>query len=177
MATNTVFRQRNQAVQLIRESLREYNKSSSACLLFHGLEDFPRDFPYQIAFTLVDLNNPIEEAVFGLRVEPLDLDKRGRLKQAIPARKPRATAGNNYNWDYLTENGIYPPTREALSFLMEAEGLQAQDVSDLLDVNIKTVLGWLSRVDKKTATVVPNAYWELLLLKLGRHPAKKLIDS
>ena len=99
-------------------------------------------------------------------------DLRTRYSPKAPPRRSR----DSPNWEYLKSEGLHPPTRDALSFLMELEHLNVQAISDLVGVDIKSVIGWLSKPGSKTATCMPYAHWELLLLKLGRHPSKKLVD-
>lgn len=154
------------------------NALSHRTTKLNKIDNLPKGFPFDLAFH-VDKHyfNTDDDLITCIEIKTYKTDKISDIQNRYTQKKPRTTAQNSYNWNYLEENGIYPPTREALSFLMEAEGLDIRDVAELLDVNTKTVSGWLSRIGTKTAITMPNAYWELLLLKLKRHPRKKLVDS
>jgi uncharacterized protein (DUF2267 family) len=59
--------------------------------------------------------------------------------------------------------------------LKETESTR-QDAARLLHVSLVTIHSWLASEDSQKHRQMPLAAWELLLLKLGHHPYKKLID-
>jgi len=105
------------------------------------------------------------------------IDEEIRRKDSLRSARIRTVMQNKYETSFIVESGLYEPTREALSYLMQLECLKPEDVAEMLDVNLKTVFSWLSKPEAKTAGRMPYSSWELLHLKLGRHPKFDLVKK
>ncbi|MCY0856445.1 helix-turn-helix domain-containing protein [Cupriavidus sp. D39] len=68
------------------------------------------------------------------------------------------------------------PTPEEVRALLNDSGLSREDFAALVHVSKLTVHKWVLPKDSENHRGIPLAVWELLLLKLGRHPEKKLVD-
>lgn len=80
-------------------------------------------------------------------------------------------AGENIKIDML-----HPPKSDALRDLLKEVKISRQEVAELLHVNTNTVNTWIATEGTSLHRPMPLMAWELLLLKLNRHPSKRVFD-
>lgn len=72
---------------------------------------------------------------------------------------------------------ITQPTPGDVRSLLDESGLSREQFAELVHVSKLTIHKWVLPVENQNHRGIPLAAWELLLLKLGKHPTKKLIDA
>lgn len=72
---------------------------------------------------------------------------------------------------------ITQPSPADVRKLLEGSGLSREQFAELVHVSKLTVHKWVLPNDNPNHRGIPLAAWELLLLKLGHHPSKKLVDA
>lgn len=68
------------------------------------------------------------------------------------------------------------PDAETLRDLMKDVKITRQEVAELLHVSTNTVNAWVAVEDTSLHRPMPLMAWELLLLKLNRHPSKRVFE-
>lgn len=68
------------------------------------------------------------------------------------------------------------PDPETLRSLMKEVRISRQEVAELLHVSTNTVNAWAAAEDTSLHRPMPLMAWELLLLKLNRHPSKRVFE-
>ena len=63
---------------------------------------------------------------------------------------------------------------ETIRAAREAAGLSAREAASLVEVTTVTWQRWEGQTSR--ATEIPFAYWELFLLKTGKHPTHLMIE-
>jgi DNA-binding transcriptional regulator YiaG len=71
---------------------------------------------------------------------------------------------------------ITQPSPAEVRQLLETSGLSREQFAELVHVSKLTIHKWVLPEENQNHRGIPLAAWELLLLKLGKHPTKKLID-
>ncbi|MFM0303989.1 transcriptional regulator [Paraburkholderia sediminicola] len=71
---------------------------------------------------------------------------------------------------------ITQPTPEELRQLILKHGVTRSEAAALVHVSINAWHKWSANEGSSDHRAMPLAAWELLLLKLGEHPTKKLVD-
>jgi DNA-binding transcriptional regulator YiaG len=71
---------------------------------------------------------------------------------------------------------ITQPLPAEVRQLLETSGLSREQFAELVHVSKLTIHKWVLPEENQNHRGIPLAAWELLLLKLGKHPTKKLID-
>ncbi|WP_423370156.1 helix-turn-helix domain-containing protein [Burkholderia sp. LMG 32019] len=71
---------------------------------------------------------------------------------------------------------ITQPTPADVRQLLDESGLSREQFAELAHVSKLTIHKWVLPAENQNHRGIPLAAWELLLLKLGKHPTKKLID-
>lgn len=72
---------------------------------------------------------------------------------------------------------ITQPSPAEVRQLLETSGLSREQFAELVHVSKLTIHKWVLPEENQNHRGIPLAAWELLLLKLGKHPTKKLIDA
>lgn len=72
---------------------------------------------------------------------------------------------------------ITQPTPADVRKLLDESGLSREQFAELAHVSKLTIHKWVLPTENPNHRGIPLAAWELLLLKLGKHPTKKLIDA
>ncbi|MFM0607660.1 transcriptional regulator [Paraburkholderia sediminicola] len=72
---------------------------------------------------------------------------------------------------------ITQPSPAEVRQLLENSGLSREQFAELVHVSKLTIHKWVLPDDNQNHRGIPLAAWELLLLKLDKHPTKKLIDA
>ncbi|MFM0663811.1 helix-turn-helix domain-containing protein [Paraburkholderia sediminicola] len=72
---------------------------------------------------------------------------------------------------------ITQPTFAEVRQLLEDSDLSREQFAELVHVSKLTIHKWVLPDDNQNHRGIPLAAWELLLLKLDKHPTKKLIDA
>jgi hypothetical protein len=72
---------------------------------------------------------------------------------------------------------ITQPTSEQLRQLILKHGVTRSEAAALVHVSINAWHKWSASEGSGDHRAMPLAAWELLLLKLGEHPTKKLVDA
>lgn len=72
---------------------------------------------------------------------------------------------------------IKQPTALELRELLKRHSLARHEAAKLLEVSTSAWHKWTATEEKPEHRDIPIAIYELLLLKLGEHPTKKLIDK
>ena|GEM_PF-6465499 len=68
------------------------------------------------------------------------------------------------------------PDPETLRSLFKELKVSRQEVAELLHVSTHTVNTWVAAEGTSLHRPMPLMAWELLLLKLNRHPSKRVFD-
>jgi DNA-binding transcriptional regulator YiaG len=71
---------------------------------------------------------------------------------------------------------ITQPTPAEVRQLLEDSDLSREQFAELVHVSKLTIHKWVLPEENQNHRGIPLAAWELLLLKLNKHPTKKLID-
>jgi DNA-binding transcriptional regulator YiaG len=77
----------------------------------------------------------------------------------------------------MAEFEIKQPTPEELRDLMKESGVPRGEIADMLHVGRKTVEKWTASLGTTSHRAIPLAAYELLLLKLGKHPSSRLLKN
>jgi DNA-binding transcriptional regulator YiaG len=72
---------------------------------------------------------------------------------------------------------ITQPSPAEVRQLLEDSDLSREQFAELVHVSKLTIHKWVLPEENQNHRGIPLAAWELLLLKLGKHPTKKLIDA
>lgn len=78
--------------------------------------------------------------------------------------------------DSNSKKELIAPDSETLRKLLKEVRISRQEVAELLHVNIHTVNAWAATEGTSLYRPMPLMAWELLLLKLNRHPLKRVFD-
>lgn len=78
--------------------------------------------------------------------------------------------------DEKGHDALKAPDAQALRSLMKEVRITRQEVAELLHVNIHTVNAWAAAEDTPLHRPMPLMAWELLLLKLNRHPSRRVFE-
>lgn len=78
--------------------------------------------------------------------------------------------------DHKDNQELKAPDAETLRNLMKDVKITRQEVAELLHVNTNTVNAWAAAEDTSLHRPMPLMAWELLLLKLNRHPSKRVFE-
>lgn len=71
---------------------------------------------------------------------------------------------------------LRPPTPDDIRAAVSAAGVSRSQAASLLHVPLSAWNNWCAPEGSNKHRQMPLAAWELLLLKLDSHPAKKLVD-
>ncbi|MFM0347672.1 helix-turn-helix domain-containing protein [Paraburkholderia sp. RL17-347-BIC-D] len=72
---------------------------------------------------------------------------------------------------------ITQPSPAEVRQLLEDSGMSREQFAELVHVSKLTIHKWVLPEGNQNHRGIPLAAWELLLLKLGKHPSKKLVDA
>jgi len=72
---------------------------------------------------------------------------------------------------------IAQPTPADVRKLLDESGLSREQFAELAHVSKLTIHKWVLPTENQNHRGISLAAWELLLLKLGKHPTKKLIGA
>jgi len=72
---------------------------------------------------------------------------------------------------------IEQPTPEQIRELIKSHGLTRRKAAELIYVSTSTWHKWSAPEGGSDYREMPLAAWELMLLKLGEHPTKKMINK
>ena len=78
--------------------------------------------------------------------------------------------------DHKGDKELKEPDAQTLRSLMKEARISRQEVAELLHVNTNVVSAWVSSADTSLHRPMPLMAWELLLLKLNRHPSKRVFE-
>jgi hypothetical protein len=71
---------------------------------------------------------------------------------------------------------ITQPTPEQLREIIRRHSITRSEAAAMVHVSINAWHKWSANEGTVDHRVMPLAAWELLLLKVGEHPTKKLVD-
>ena len=77
----------------------------------------------------------------------------------------------------MSDFEIKQPTPEEIRALILKAGLKRAEASELLHASRRTWDKWTAKPDSKDNRAMPLAAWELLLIKVGKHPHYKKADE
>lgn len=72
---------------------------------------------------------------------------------------------------------ITQPTPEQIRELIKRHGVTRGEAAALVHVSINAWHKWSASEGSGDHRAMPLVAWELLLLKLGEHPSKRLVDE
>lgn len=72
---------------------------------------------------------------------------------------------------------IEQPAPGEIRALLKKHGVTREHAAGLVHASLRAFHNWCAPVDGTNHREMPKAAWELLLLKLGEHPHKKLINK
>lgn len=76
----------------------------------------------------------------------------------------------------MSDEAIEQPTPEQLRELIKKHGITREDAAKMVHVSSNAWHKWSATKGSINARAMPKSAWELLLLKLGEHPSKRLVD-
>jgi len=77
----------------------------------------------------------------------------------------------------MSTNKIEQPTPETVKDTIRDAGLSRAEAAELMHTTKHTLNKWTLPEDSQTHRPINLGAWELLLLKLGKHPVYELIDK
>jgi hypothetical protein len=75
------------------------------------------------------------------------------------------------------DDDVKQPTPEEIRALLKKHGISREKAAALVHASLRAWHNWSAPEGGVNHREMPKAAWELLLIKLGEHPSKKLVDK
>ncbi|KVA69025.1 hypothetical protein WI61_14920 [Burkholderia cepacia] len=72
---------------------------------------------------------------------------------------------------------VTQPTPEQIRQIIQKHGVTRSEAAEMVHVSVNAWHKWSASEGSGDHRAMPLAAWELLLLKLGEHPSKQLVDA